>query len=337
MVTHSSYSIKDLNTFGFDVLAHEVIEIHSVNDLHTLYEQQLINENSRVLGGGSNILFTRDFEGQMLRNLIKGTTIISESDTKVEVCFGGGEIWHEAVLFCVNNGWGGIENLSLIPGTVGASPIQNIGAYGSEIKDTFKWLKAFNLKTGEIEIFERSKCEFGYRDSFFKREGKNLYFIMEVCFELAKHPSVNIQYGDIQNVLRELNIHEPSIKDVSNAIVQIRQSKLPNPKEIGNCGSFFKNPVITKEHFELLRDKYPEIKSFPVSDTHVKVPAGWLIEASGWKGKKIGNVGVHAKQALVLVHFGQGKGIEIKNLANSIVQDILGKFQIQLEIEVNIW
>jgi UDP-N-acetylmuramate dehydrogenase len=318
-------------------LANEVIDIHTINDLHTLFLQQKINTQSRVLGGGSNILFTKDFEGQLLRNLIKGTTVISESSTSVEVSFGGGEIWHDAVTYCVNNGWGGLENLSLIPGTVGASPIQNIGAYGSEIKDTFKWLKAFNLKSGEVETFDHSMCEFGYRDSFFKRAGKNTYFITEVCFELLKNPQVNIQYGDIQKVLSDSNIMDPTIKDVSNAIIHIRQSKLPNPKLLGNCGSFFKNPVISKDLFQNLKNQFPDIKSFPISETQVKVPAGWLIETSGWKGKKIGHVGVHEKQALVLVHFGGGNGIEIKQLADKICTDIYKKFQIQLEIEVNIW
>ena len=333
----SSNSIKDFNTFGFNVFADEVIEIQTIEDLINLHKANKINQNSRVLGGGSNILFTQNFEGQLLRNLILGRTIQHETEKTIEVSFGGGENWHETVLYCVENGWGGIENLSLIPGTVGASPIQNIGAYGSEIKDTFKWLKAFNLKTGQIEVFDKNTCNFGYRDSFFKREGKNTYFIFEVCFELQKNPIINVQYGDIQAILNQKQIDHPTIKDVSSAIIEIRQSKLPNPKELGNCGSFFKNPVIQMSLFQELKNQFPDIKSFPISEQEVKVPAGWLIEKAGWKGKRIGNVGVHEKQALVLVHYGNGNGKEIQQLANAIITNIKEIFRIELEIEVNIW
>ena len=331
------YPLKPYNTFGFNVFAKQINIIFHPNELNDLYLAQKINETSRVLGGGSNILFTQDFEGQLLKNEIKGRNIISETKETIDIAFGGGENWHESVIFCVNNNWGGIENLSLIPGTIGASPIQNIGAYGSEIKDTFLWLKAFNLKTGNIETFNYGDCNFGYRDSYFKREGKNNYFITEVCFRLSKNPIINVQYGDIQAVLDNAKIKFPTIKDVSDAIISIRQSKLPNPSELGNCGSFFKNPVILKSQFISLLEKYPDIKSFPVSETLVKVPAGWLIEKAGWKGKRYGAVGVHEKQALVLVNYGDGTGIEIKNLAQNILQNILETFGIQLEIEVNVW
>ncbi len=337
MPDKSSTSIQNFNTFGFNVSAKELIEIQSIEELVSLQKENKISNHSRVLGGGSNILFTNDFDGQLLRNTIKGIHIQSETDEKVEVSFGGGEIWHEIVLYCVNQGWGGLENLSLIPGTVGASPIQNIGAYGSEIKDTFKWLKAFNLKTGNLEIFDSKACAFGYRDSYFKREGKNTYFITEVCFELQKNPRINVQYGDIQAILTGKNIDSPTIKDVSEAIIEIRQSKLPDPKKLGNCGSFFKNPVIPMELFNELKQEFPDIKAFPVSETQVKVPAGWLIEKAGLKGKRIGNVGVHEKQALVLVHYGNGTGQEIQNLANEIILNIKQLFRITLEIEVNIW
>jgi len=333
----SSTSIQHFNTFGFQVFTNELIEIQSIEELISLYNTKQINHHSRVLGGGSNILFTHDFEGQLLRNTIKGIHIQNETDTTIEVSFGGGEIWHHVVLHCVNNGWGGLENLSLIPGTVGASPIQNIGAYGSEIKDTFKWLRAFNLKTGNVEIFDSEACAFGYRDSYFKREGKNTYFITEVCFELQKNPQINVQYGDIQTILTCKNIDSPTIKDVSDAIIEIRQSKLPDPNVLGNCGSFFKNPVIPMDLFNELKQEFPDIKAFPVSETQVKVPAGWLIEKAGWKGKRFGNVGVHEKQALVLVHYGNGTGLEIQNLANKIIENIYQLFRIQLEIEVNIW
>lgn len=331
------YPLKSFNTFGFNVFAKQLIAIQNVAELTELFHSQKINDTSRVLGGGSNILFTHDFEGQLLKNEIKGRTTISETNETIDIAFGGGENWHETVIYCVQNNWGGIENLSLIPGTVGASPIQNIGAYGSEIKDTFLWLKAFNLKTGNLETFNHTECNFGYRDSYFKNEGKNSYLITEVCFRLSKNPTINVQYGDIQVVLDNAKITAPTIKDVSDAIISIRQSKLPNPAELGNCGSFFKNPVILKSHFNTLQEKFPDIKSFPVSDTLVKVPAGWLIEKAGWKGKRFGAVGVHEKQALVLVNYGDGTGIEIKNLAHNIIQHILETFEIQLEIEVNIW
>lgn len=337
MSESSQYPLKSFNTFGFNVFAKQLIAIQNVAELTELFHAQKINDTSRVLGGGSNILFTHDFEGQLLKNEIKGRTTISETNETIDIAFGGGENWHETVIYCVQNNWGGIENLSLIPGTVGASPIQNIGAYGSEIKDTFLWLKAFNLKTGNLETFNHTECNFGYRDSYFKNEGKNSYLITEVCFRLSKNPTINVQYGDIQVVLDNAKITAPTIKDVSDAIISIRQSKLPNPAELGNCGSFFKNPVILKSHFNTLQEKFPDIKSFPVSDTLVKVPAGWLIEKAGWKGKRFGAVGVHEKQALVLVNYGDGTGIEIKNLAHNIIQHILETFEIQLEIEVNIW
>ncbi len=331
------YPLKPYNTFGFNVFAQQLNIIQSTDELTEMFHDQKINETSKVLGGGSNILFTHDFEGQLLKNEIKGITVISESENTIDISFGGGENWHETVLYCVNQGWGGLENLSLIPGTVGASPIQNIGAYGSEIKDTFQWLKAFNLKTGKIETFSHTDCQFGYRDSYFKNEGKNTYFITEVCFRLSKKPVINVQYGDIQAVLDSAQITSPTIKDVSNAIIAIRQSKLPNPAELGNCGSFFKNPIILKSHFTTLQSSYPDIKSFPINETEVKVPAGWLIEKAGWKGKRLGEVGVHEKQALVLVNYGKGTGLEIKNLAHAILQNIKETFGIQLEIEVNVW
>ncbi len=331
------YPLKPYNTFGFTVFAQQLIIIQSTDELTEMFHDHKINESSKVLGGGSNILFTHDFEGQLLKNEIKGITIILESENTIDISFGGGENWHETVLYCVNQGLGGLENLSLIPGTVGACPIQNIGAYGSEIKDTFQWLKAFNLKTGKIETFNHTDCQFGYRDSYFKNEGKNTYFITEVCFRLSKKPVINVQYGDIQAILDGAQITSPTIKDVSNAIIAIRQSKLPNPAELGNCGSFFKNPIILKSHFTTLQNNYPDIKSFPINETEVKVPAGWLIEKAGWKGKRLGEVGVHEKQALVLVNYGEGTGLEIKNLAHAILQNIRETFGIQLEIEVNVW
>jgi UDP-N-acetylmuramate dehydrogenase len=330
-------SLKNFNTFGFDIQAENLIVIQSEKELIENFGHHHINDNSRIISGGSNILFTQNVVGTLLKNEIEGIEIVAETDETIDIAFGGGENWHKIVLYCVDKNWGGLENLSLIPGCVGASPIQNIGAYGSEIKDTFQWLKAFNLKTGEFELFNHAQCNFGYRDSYFKNEGKNSYFITQVCFRLSKNPIINVQYGDIQAILDQKGITHPTIKNVSDAVIEIRQSKLPDPKVLGNCGSFFKNPVISLSHFEKIKENHPSIKSFPVSETEIKVPAGWLIEQAGWKGKKVGNVGVHEKQALVLVNYGQGTGIEIKNLAQSIQKDILEKFTISLEIEVNIW
>lgn len=337
MFTPHKQSLKSLNTFGFDVFSENYIEIQSDNDLIELHAQGILKSGFRVLGGGSNILFTENIQSLLLKNSIKGRTIQNISNEFVEISFGGGENWHESVIYCVNEGWGGLENLSLIPGSVGACPIQNIGAYGVEIKDSFNWLKAFNIESGEFEIFDNKQCQFGYRDSYFKREGKNKYIITEVCFRLSLNPTLNLEYGDIRAVIEQKGITQPTIKSVSDAVIEIRSSKLPDPKLLGNCGSFFKNPVIPMDQFTELKDRFPSIKSFPISNDWVKIPAGWLIETAGWKGKKVGSVGVHEKQSLVLVHFGGGTGLDVKNLAFSIIDDIQSKFGIQLEIEVNIW
>ena len=330
-------SLKNFNTFGFDIQAKNLFAIKTEADLTENFKAGNINQSSKIIGGGSNILFTHDVNELLLKNEIEGISIAAENEETIDIAFGGGENWHQSVIYCVNNNLGGLENLSLIPGCVGASPIQNIGAYGSEIKDTFQWLRAFNLKTGEFQVFNYAQCNFGYRDSYFKNEGKNTYFITQVCFRLSKNPKINVQYGDIQSILNSKGITNPTIKNVSDAVIEIRQSKLPDPAVLGNCGSFFKNPVISLSHFEKIKEYHPSIKSFPVSETEIKVPAGWLIEHAGWKGKKIGNVGVHEKQALVLVNYGGGTGLEIKNLALSIQKDIFEKFTIALEIEVNIW
>jgi UDP-N-acetylmuramate dehydrogenase len=272
-----------------------------------------------------------------LHNRIQGRTIIEENSDHVIVEFGGGENWHETVLYTLEKGWGGLENLSLIPGTVGASPIQNIGAYGVEIKDTFHALTAFHIPTGTFHTLYHSDCAFGYRDSVFKSEKKGQYFITAVQFKLSKQPVIKTQYGDIQATLDGWGISEPSIRDISNAVIHIRQSKLPNPAEIGNCGSFFKNPVVDSQIIPALTVQYPDIKTFPAGEGLTKVPAGWLIEKAGWKGFKRNQIGVHAKQALVLVNYGGGTGAEIIALAKEIQADIFQKFGIELEMEVNAW
>ena len=289
------------------------------------------------LGGGSNVLLCNDYAGLVIRNAIKGKQIVHEDDDHVLLKVYSGESWHETVMYCVERNWGGIENLSLIPGTVGAAPMQNIGAYGVELEQVFDHLEAFNLHTFELETFNKSQCAFGYRESVFKRQLKGQYFIYSVTFKLNKKPSIHADYGDIQAILNEkgLSPETAGIKDVSDAVIHIRQSKLPDPKVLGNSGSFFKNPQITIEHFEALKIQFPDIKGYPQNDG-MKVPAGWLIEQCEWKGKRVGNTGSHAKQALVLVNYGGATGSEIYQLAQDIIQSVADKFTIHLEPEVNI-
>lgn len=289
-----------------------------------------------ILGGGSNVLFTKDYEGIVLKNNLKGIDILNENQESVWIKAGGGELWHNLVMFCVENNWGGVENLSLIPGTVGAAPMQNIGAYGSEIKETFESLEAVNMQTGKLETFNKEECRFGYRESVFKNEFKGLYFISSVNLKLNKNPVVNTDYGDIKAVLNEWGITLPTLQEVSKAIISIRQSKLPDPAILGNAGSFFKNPVISSAHFEALKQKFPDIKSFPAPNGTIKVPGGWLIEQAGWKGKRIGNIGVHDKQALVLINYGGGTGKDLIQLAHDIIDSVKEKFDITLSPEVNI-
>ena len=283
------------------------------------------------------MLLCNDYPGLLIRNAIKGLQIVHEDDDHVLLRVYSGESWHETVMYCVERNWGGIENLSLIPGTVGAAPMQNIGAYGVELEQVFDQLEALNLNTLELETFNKTQCAFGYRESVFKRQLKGQYFIYSVTFKLSKKPIIHADYGDIQAILNEkgLSAETAGIKDVSDAVIHIRQSKLPDPKVLGNSGSFFKNPQITKEHFEALKLQFPDIKGYPQNDG-IKVPAGWLIEQCGWKGKRVGNTGSHAKQALVLVNYGGATGSEIYQLAQDIIQSVADKFSIQLEPEVNI-
>lgn len=332
----TNVSLKPYNTFGIDVQAKFFTEIKHVADIDVLRKQAVFNQPKLILSGGSNILFTKHFDGLVIKNSIKGMGIIKETETDIFVKVNAGENWHDFVLVCVENNWGGVENLSLIPGQVGTSPMQNIGAYGVEIKDVFHSLEAYHIKNAQIDTFTHSQCEFGYRESVFKKALKGEYIITSVIFKLSKKPNVNVSYGAIEAVLEERKITSPSIKDVSDAVISIRESKLPNPKEIGNAGSFFKNPVIAKTHFETLQKEYTNIVSYPISETEVKVPAGWLIENAGWKGKTFGNYGVHKNQALVLVNYKDAKGNDIYKLAQDIQADIFGKFEIDLEMEVNV-
>jgi UDP-N-acetylmuramate dehydrogenase len=330
-------SLKNLNTFGFDVNADIWFAFNSEDQLRSLWKTNLLNRSSPlVLGGGSNIVFTQNYPGIVLKNCFSGYRIDREDSNHVWLEVGGGENWHNLVMHAVNEGWGGIENLSLIPGTVGAAPIQNIGAYGAELKDVFYKLNAFDLQEGKMTTFSLEDCRFGYRDSVFKNEGKGRYIICSVTLKLNKKPEVNIKYGDISSVLENWNIKNPGIADVSRAIIHIRQSKLPDPLVLGNCGSFFKNPVVSNEIAEKISQNHPDLKRFDAGPGLTKLPAAWLIEKAGWKGFRRGDAGVHEKQALVLVNYGNAHGNDIFQLACEIQSDVLLKFGVALEMEVNI-
>jgi UDP-N-acetylmuramate dehydrogenase len=337
MEVKQNYPLKNYNTFGIDVKAQYFAEIDSVENLKELLNDPFYQGLPKlILGGGSNILFTRDFNGLVIKNNIKGISIISEDDEFVFLKGGSGEIWHDLVLYSIEKGYGGIENLSLIPGTLGAAPMQNIGAYGVEIKEVFDSLEAVNLSTGEAKVFTNEECRFAYRNSIFKSELKGLYIISSVTLKLSKKPKFNTSYGAIQTTLASMNITELSLKAISDVVCSIRRSKLPDPTEIGNAGSFFKNPEIDEAYFLSLKEKYPDIISYKTVPGKVKVPAGWLIEQCGWKGKVFGNTGIHKKQALVLVNYGSASGAEIHELALQVQKSVLEKFGIELEVEVNI-
>lgn len=330
-------SLKPFNTFGIDAKASKFAAFSSVDQLINLLKQEEIENNQLlVLGGGSNILLTKDYEGIVLKNDLKGIQIVGENETEYLVKASGGEVWNDFVKYAIKNDMGGIENLSLIPGSVGAAPMQNIGAYGVEIKDVFYELEALNLTSLKLEKFDREACQFGYRESVFKRALKNQYIITSMTLKLSKQHQLNTSYGAIEAELTNRGIKTPTIKDVSEAVIAIRESKLPDPKKIGNSGSFFKNPVISKRQFDDLQVKFPTVAHYPIDENSVKIAAGWLIDQAGWKGKTLGNYGVHKNQALVLVNYGGAKGEEIYQLSESILVSIEAKFGIVLEREVNI-
>ena len=329
-------SLKPFNTFGVEVSAKYFVEVNSVYDLKDILQNpDFQNIDKLFLGGGSNILLTKNYEGLVVKISLKGIQKVSEDDTHIYVQAGAGESWHQLVMYCVENQYAGMENLSLIPGTVGAAPMQNIGAYGVEIKDIFEELQALNLQTLEMETFSLSDCHFGYRESIFKHEAKGKYVITSVTFKLNKTPIFKISYGDIQKTLAEMHVTDLSIKAVSDVVISIRKSKLPDPAEIGNSGSFFKNPEIPKVQYDELKAHFENIPSYPINETTVKIPAGWLIEQTGWKGFRDGEIGVHARQALVLVNYGGGTGEQIKALSAKIQASVLEKFGISLSTEVN--
>lgn len=328
-------SLKPFNTFGIEAKTRYFGRFSTVEELDTLLKDRT-DLKLLILGGGSNILLTKDFDGLTLLNEIKGFSFLKTDEDFVIVKSGAGEIWHEFVMKCIDLGFSGIENLSLIPGSVGASPMQNIGAYGVEIKDVFESLEAYHIPTGKIHTFTNEACEFGYRESVFKHKFKGQYVITSVSFRLkTKIDKINTSYGAIESELVKMNISDPGIKDVSQAVINIRSSKLPNPKEIGNAGSFFKNPVISMEHFNQLILQFPELPNYP-AENGKKIAAGWLIEQSGWKGKTVDNHGVHTLQALVLVNYGGATGKQIYDLSSNIIKDVENKFGITLEREVNI-
>lgn len=335
MIVKKNISLKPYNTFGIEVFADEFIEIQELSELQKLIER---NKDFFILGGGSNILFTKNINKPVLKIQTKGKTIKEKSDNHFAyVQAEAGESWHEFVLWCIENGYGGLENLSLIPGNVGTAPIQNIGAYGIELKDVFDSLEALHIPTNKIKSFSKTECNFGYRESFFKNDGKNEYIILNVTFKLTKiNHQIKTDYGAIRVELNKKGIKNPGIREVSEAVIAIRQSKLPDPKDIGNSGSFFKNPVISKKLFSKLQSKNKDIPSYLVSENEIKIPAGWLIEQCGFKGKRFGNTGVHEKQALVLVNYGKATGKEVLDLAKLIQTQVKKTFEIDLEMEVNI-
>ncbi|MFZ4399020.1 MAG: UDP-N-acetylmuramate dehydrogenase [Bacteroidales bacterium] len=335
MQIKENYLLKKLNTFGIQAIAKYFVEINSTEEIQEIINSKLFKENPfLLLGGGSNLLFTKDFDGLVIKINTKGKEIIAVDTEHVYIKVQAGENWESFVDYCVLNNWSGVENLSLIPGIVGTSPVQNIGAYGVEVKDSIEIVEVIRISDGKILELTNSECNFGYRNSIFKQEAKNKYIIISVTFKFSKKPVLITHYGDILKELENMFV-EPNLENISIAIKNIRHRKLPDPSITGNAGSFFKNPLVSKEKYnELLKD-YPKIRAFPSGDDF-KLAAGWLIEKSGWKGKSLGNAAVHHKQALVLINKGNASGIEILNLAKAIQHAVRGLFGVELEMEVNI-
>lgn len=331
-------SLRPFNSFGIDVHARFFAGFSSTAELGELVVASSIAAKYPllILGGGSNILFTKDFDGWVLKNELKGIELVNEDNDHYYIKARAGENWHRFVLYCIEHNYAGIENLSLIPGNVGASPMQNIGAYGVEIKDVFHELQAFHLETGSIQTFGLNDCGFGYRESVFKKKYKGQFVILNVTFRLKKQPVFNTSYGVIEEELNKMQVHELSIRAISDAVIHIRSSKLPDPSLVGNAGSFFKNPVIPKPQYDELKKSFPSIPGYVTNNEQVKIAAGWLIEQCGWKGYRKGDAGCYNKQALVLVNYGGAKGSEIFALSTSIIESVATKFNVHLEREVNI-
>jgi UDP-N-acetylmuramate dehydrogenase len=334
MQVQQNVSLKQYNTFGMDVLARQFATFANQEELNELLVASS-GQKQLVLGGGSNILLLNHFDGWVLKNEIRGITVIRQDEEFIYVKAGAGENWHQLVLYCVQNNFAGLENLSLIPGNVGASPMQNIGAYGVEVKEVVEEVEAWHIQEQKLVTFSNTACEFGYRESVFKRKLKNQLVIMSVTYRLRRHPVFHTSYGAIQKELEEMGVKELTLKSVSEAVIRIRSSKLPDPARIGNAGSFFKNPSVSREQMEQLRQQYPSLVAYENADGSWKLAAGWLIEQCGWKGFRRGDAGCHAQQALVLVNYGSSTGKEIYQLSEEILQSVAVKFGVALEREVN--
>lgn len=331
-------SLRMYNTFGIDVRAAHFAVVNNLQEIESLLNEGVYASGvPLVLGGGSNVLFTKDVERPVLLNRLKGIELVGEDEQSFLVKAASGENWHQFVMHCIKQEYAGLENLSLIPGSVGASPMQNIGAYGVEIKDVFHSLEAFHIHEKKVKVFDSTECSFGYRESVFKRKEKDQWIILSVTFRLMKRPVFRTDYGAIQQELDKMKLEKMTIKAISQAVINIRSSKLPDPKQLGNAGSFFKNPVVAMEQVERIKKDYPQVPFYPIDEYTAKIPAGWLIETAGWKGKRMGNYGVHALQALVLVNYGGASGTEIYELSSAIVEDISDRFGVTLEREVNIF
>lgn len=338
MTVSENVDLFPFNTFGIHAKARYLVTVKTVKEAREVFKSDLFGKVPRlILGGGSNILLTKDFDGLVIKNEIRGITTVAEDERTVVLQAGSGENWHSLVMYCVERNLGGIENLSLIPGTVGAAPMQNIGAYGVEIREVIQWVEAVEIETGAIKKFSREECTFGYRESVFKQHLKDKYFISSITLSLTKKDHrYNVSYGAIKEVLQEKKVRDLSIQSISDAVIDIRKKKLPDPLLIGNAGSFFKNPSVDLQTFQAIQKNYPAVPSFPGEKNLVKIPAAWLIEQCGWKGKTIDNIGVHKHQALVLVNYGNGDGKKIWRLAMDIRSSVMEKFGIELQPEVNV-
>lgn len=335
----SHVSLKPYNTFGIDANARYLVDINHADDINTLLQlTDFIGLPKLILGGGSNVLLCHDFDGLVLKMTIQGIDLARENDDHVYISVGAGVNWHELVLYCVRHGYAGMENLALIPGTVGAAPMQNIGAYGVELEQVFDSLTAVHTQTGERRTFSHADCRFGYRESVFKRELKGQFIITSATFRLDKRPTFHTRYGAIQETLTDMGVsHDDlSIKAIGDAVIRIRRSKLPDPDQIGNAGSFFKNPEIPKSQFDALKGQFAELPGYPIGDETVKIPAGWLIEQAGWKGYRSGDAGIHTKQALVLVNYGNATGQDLLTLAGQVQDSVQEKFGVTITPEVNV-
>lgn len=329
--------LAPFNTLGISARAERYAEIETLSDIRQVLEHPEARERPlHILGGGSNVLFLGDVEGIVLRVNIRGREVIRQDGESVWVRWGAGENWHDGVRWAVDRGWGGIENLALIPGTVGAAPIQNIGAYGAELSEVFERLTAVDMESGEKRNFNREECRFAYRDSYFKGEGRGRFMVGEVVLRLSRRPEVNTSYGSLRDHLQKKGVYEPGIRDVFEAVKEIRRGKLPDPGDLANAGSFFKNPVVSGRRFRELQERYPDMPHYPAGEGKIKIPAGWLIEQAGWKGRRVGPVGTYRQQALVIVNHGGASGKQVWDLARKITSEVRETFGIDLAPEVNI-